>query len=44
MTEKEYGQLVESMSPESPKWKDCICAFVVGGLAVACESLRQMAG
>ena len=32
MTEKEYGQLVESMSPESPKWRDCICAFAVGGL------------
>ena len=32
MTEKEYGQLVESMSPKSPKWRDCICAFVIGGL------------
>jgi len=32
MTEKEYGQLVESMSPASPKLRDCICAFAVGGL------------
>ena len=32
MTEKEYGKLVESMSPKSPQWRDCICAFVVGGL------------
>ena len=32
MTEKEYGKLVESMSPKSPKWRDCICAFVIGGL------------
>ena len=32
MTEKEYGQLVESMSPKSPKWRDCINAFWIGGL------------
>ena len=32
MTEKEYGQLVEEMSPKSPKWRDCVCAFAVGGL------------
>ena len=32
MTEKEYGKLVGSMSPKSPILKDCIWAFVVGGL------------
>ena len=32
MTEKEYGQLVKEMSPKSPLGKDCIKAFVVGGL------------
>ena len=32
MTEKEYGMLVESMSPQSPKCRDGILAFVVGGL------------
>ena len=32
MTEKEYGKLVESMSPKSPKWRDCLNAFWIGGL------------
>lgn len=32
MTEKEYGDLVQKMSPKSPIWKDCIGAFVIGGL------------
>ena len=32
MTEKEYGKLVERLSPKSPIWKDCIVAFVIGGL------------
>ena len=32
MTEREYGKLVKEMSPKSPMWKDCIGAFVVGGL------------
>jgi len=32
MTEKEYGELVKKMSPKSPLGKDCIKAFVVGGL------------
>ena len=32
MTEKEYDQLVKKLSPPSPIWKDCIWAFVVGGL------------
>ena len=32
MTEKEYGKLVEEMSPKSPKWRDCFNAFWIGGL------------
>lgn len=32
MTEKEYGELVKKLSPKSPIWKDCLCAFVIGGL------------
>ena len=32
MTEKEYGKFVESLAPKSPIWKDCLIAFLVGGL------------
>lgn len=32
MTEKEYTQLVKEFSPASPIRKDCIMAFVIGGL------------
>lgn len=32
MTEKEYGKLVQERSPNSPVWKDCLWAFVIGGL------------
>ena len=31
MTEKEYGKLVEELSPKSPMGKDCLGAFAVGG-------------
>ena len=31
MTEKEYGKLVENISPKSPVGKDCLGAFLVGG-------------
>lgn len=31
MTEREYGKLVNEMSPKSPIWKDCLFAFVIGG-------------
>ena len=45
MTEKEYGLLVESMSPQSPKWRDCIWAFVVGGSICALgQFLAQIYG
>ena len=32
MTEREYGKLVKELSPASPMGKDCLSAFVVGGL------------
>ena len=32
MTEREYGKIVKELSPNSPMWKDCLLAFVVGGL------------
>lgn len=32
MTEKQYGKLVEEMSPKSPIGKDCINAFWIGGV------------
>ena len=35
MTEKEYGQLVKEMMPESPILRDCFNAFWIGGLICA---------
>ena len=35
MTEREYEKLVKSMSPKSPIVKDCIFAFLIGGLICA---------
>ena len=32
MTEREYGKLVEELSPKSPMWRDCLNAFWIGGL------------
>ncbi|MBR5529637.1 MAG: stage V sporulation protein AC [Oscillospiraceae bacterium] len=32
MTPKEYKKLIKSMEPKSPLVKDCIFAFVIGGL------------
>ena len=32
MTEREYGKLVQQMSPNSPMWRDCLNAFWIGGL------------
>ena len=32
MTEKEYQKLVEDISPNSPIGKDCVGAFLVGGI------------
>ena len=35
MTEKEYGELIKELSPKSPIFKDCLMAFVIGGLICA---------
>lgn len=32
MTEKEYGKLVQELSPNSPMARDCFHAFWIGGL------------
>ena len=32
MTEKEYGKLIQKLSPNSPIGKDCLFAFLIGGL------------
>ena len=32
MTEREYGKLVQNAAPKSPILKDCINAFLIGGL------------
>ena len=32
MTQKEYAKLVDSLVPHSPIWKDCLFAFLIGGL------------
>ena len=32
MTEREYGKMVDRMAPKSPILKNCLKAFVVGGL------------
>ena len=35
MTEKQYAKLVEDLSPKSPSWENCLCAFLIGGLICA---------
>ena len=35
MKEREYEKLVQELSPNSPIWKDCIFAFLIGGLICA---------
>ena len=32
MTDREYTKLVDELSPDSPMGKDCLFAFVIGGL------------
>ena len=36
MTQKQYAKMVKEVCPKSPLWKDCICAFVIGGLIICC--------
>ena len=35
MTEKEYGKMIKNMQPRSPIGKDCLKAFLIGGLICA---------
>ena len=39
MTDREYNELVKSMSPKSPIVKDCIFAFLIGGFICAIAQL-----
>ena len=32
MTERQYQKLVDKMAPRSPIWKNCLKAFLIGGL------------
>lgn len=32
MTEKQYGKLVSEMAPKSPMGRDCLNAFLIGGI------------
>ena len=32
MTEKQYAKLVEEMAPKTPMGRDCLNAFVIGGI------------
>ena len=42
MTEREYGKLVKEMAPKSPMGKDCLLAFLVGGLICLLGQLAMM--
>ena len=39
MTQKEYGKIVQDMAPKSPIIKDCLFAFLIGGLICAIGQL-----
>ena len=39
MTEKQYSQLVDELSPKSPVAKNCLKAFCIGGLICAMGQL-----
>ena len=41
VTENEYSQLVDEMSPKSPMWRDCLNAFWIGGLICTLGQLLQ---
>ena len=32
MTQRQYQKMVDQMSPKSPIWKNCLKAFLIGGL------------
>ena len=39
MTERQYAKLVSEMAPKSPVIKDCVWAFLIGGLICAIGQL-----
>ena len=39
MTEKDYEKLAGEIAPKSPIWKDCLNAFLIGGLICALGQL-----
>lgn len=41
MTNQEYDAYIQKLSPESPLWKDVLCAFVIGGLICTLGQLIQ---
>ena len=42
MNKKNYDQYVKEMSPNSPLWKNLLCAFLVGGsICTVGEALRK---
>ena len=41
MTEKEYAKIVKDLSPKSPLLKDCLKAFLIGGLICTIGQLIQ---
>ncbi len=41
MTDKQYSKLVGELCPRSPIWKDCLIAFLVGGLICSIGQLIQ---
>lgn len=43
MTDKEFDKLVRDLAPKSPIWKDCLWAFVIGGL-ICCLGQLAMNG
>ena len=42
MNKKDYDQYVKEMSPNSPLWKNLLCAFLIGGaICTVGEALRK---
>ncbi len=41
MTEKQYAKMVGELCPKSPIWRDCLFAFLIGGLICALGQLIQ---
>ncbi len=41
MTDKQYQKLAAKVAPKSPIFKDCLCAFTIGGLICALGQLAM---